>query len=66
VDGPALREVVDRLQITFAELHDAIAATHFGVGAALGPAATVRPLAAGAGAGQDRAAEQEQQAQTGA
>ncbi len=33
VDGPALRDVVDRLQISFAELHDAIAATHFGVGA---------------------------------
>ena len=32
VDGPALREVVDRLQIAFADLHDAIATAHFGVG----------------------------------
>jgi uncharacterized alpha-E superfamily protein len=31
VDGPALREVVDRIQIALAALHDAIAARHFGL-----------------------------------
>jgi uncharacterized alpha-E superfamily protein len=68
VDGPALRGVVDRLQIALAGVHDAIAATLFGAGGRdpSEPVATVHPIAAATEQDQGEQPGRGQQAHTGA